>query len=250
MLRSLDELEESFQSISKKSKEECGGKLEKIRELTFLSMVFFKPYYECYKKHTKKYGAWGNYLHHALLLELLRISGHVVFLSYKGLYRNAFDNIRYALESIVQAIYIDNRHPDTPLAVKIEVLKEVEDKREYHAIRLIDELEISYKDRLKTEYKKLSRMIHSSHEHFITLWRDIKTEEQGVPTTVDCEEISRIYDSMVRMYDIFFFLIINYFPELEDSLRKDTHFVKGIRAYNLTLLTKALSIKPRRKPTR
>lgn len=244
MLRSLDALEEGFRDISKKSKEECGNILEEIRQLTFLSGFFFKCFYECYKKHEAKYGAWGHSLHHTCLLELFRISGHIVFLSCNGLYRNAFDDIRYVLESIVQALYIDHRHPETPLGTKIEILKEVEDKREYHAVRLIDELEnLDHKDKLREEYKKLSRIIHPSHKQIEALLSDIKTKEKGVPTTVSCEEISSIYESQKKMYDIFFFLVINYFPELKESLKKNPDFVKFIKVYNLTLLSRVFKIR-------
>jgi len=101
MLRSLDFLEEGFQDIFKQSKKRCGDKLEELRKLTFLTGYFFESYYKWHKEHKAKYGAWGNSLHQACLLELFRISGHIVFLSCNGLYRNAFDNIRYALESLM-----------------------------------------------------------------------------------------------------------------------------------------------------
>ena len=176
-------------------------------------------------------------------MELFRISGHILFLSCNGLYRNAFDDIRHTLESIVQALYIDLRHPKTDIGTKIEILKEVEDKREYHAVRLIDELEIDHKDKLKEEYKKLSQIIHPSHKQIVALMRDIKTEGKGVPTTVSCEEISKIYDSMKMMYNIFFFLVINYFPELKEPLKKNPYFTKGIKVYNLTLLSRVFKVR-------
>ena len=242
MLKSLDALNEGFREIVKKSKEECGDKLEEIRQLTFIIGIFFKSFKESFSR-SKEYGVRvGSSLALMCFVELFRISGHILFLSCNGLYRNAFDNIRYALESIVQALYIDHRHPKTPIEIKIEILKEVEDKREYHAMRLIDELEIDHKDTLKRQYKELSRIIHPSHKQIISTLSDLE-EDRGVPTTISCKEISKIYDSMIRMYDIFFFLYINYFPEVKEALKKNSDFIELIKVYNLTLLSKIFKIR-------
>jgi len=240
MLRSLGELEQGFQDISKKSKEKCGDKLEELRRLTFLTSLFVMPYYKCYKQHEAKYGKFGNSLNGACLLELFRISGHIVFLSSNGLYRNAFDNIRYAIESIVQALYIDSRHPEAPLLTKIEIMKEIEGKREYRAQSLIDKLKLGeHKTKLQTEYAELSQIVHPTHKHIKNLLRDFK-EGKGVPTTISCEEISNIYESLRRMYDILFFLVTNNFPEIVESLKKNQKFIRGIKAYNLPLLLRVL----------
>lgn len=242
MLRDIDKLLEGFQDTVKKSKEECGDKLEEIRQLTFIINIFFKSFTESFSLGKEYRVKVGSSLALMCLIELVRVSGHIIFFSFNGLYRNAFDNIRYALESIVQALYIDNRHPKTPLETKIEILKEVEDKREYHAVRLIDELEIDHKDKLKKEYRKLSRIIHPSHKQIIATLDDLKGHK-GVPVTIDCEEISRIYDSMIGMYDIFFFLFVTYFPEVKDALKKNPDFIKSIKVYNLTLLSRVLNVR-------
>lgn len=242
MFKDVDKLLKGFQDIVKKSKEECGDKLEEIRQLILINRDFYKSLRECFslgKKYRMKY---GSSLALMCYLELWRISGHILFFAYNGLYRNAFNDIRYALESIVQALYIDHRHPQASLDTKIEILKEVEDKREYRAIRLIGELEIDHKEKLEQEYKKLSRIIHPTHEQIIATFEDIK-EDKGVPVTLDCEEISKIFDSMKIMHDTFFFLFINYFPELKEALQKNSEFVKDIKKYNLTLLSKLLKVK-------
>jgi len=245
MLSSLDVLEKEFRAVFKKSKEECGEKLEEIRQLTFVQGAFYKSLKESFSLSKEYKLKVRNSLVFWCFMELARISGHIVFFSCNGFYRNAFDNIRYALESIVQALYIDHRHPKTPLETKIEILKEVEDKREYHAVRLIDELEIDHKDNLKKEYKKLSQIIHPSHKQIIATLDDLK-EDKGVPVTINCEEIARIYDSMTRMYDIFFFLFTTYFPELKEPLKKNPDFIESIKVYNLRLLSKVLKVRLRK----
>ena len=123
MLSSLEALEEGFEATVKKSKEECGDKLEEIRQLIFILQDFNTSVLKCSIRGEIVLPKYDNSLVFTCFLELLRISGHILFLSCNGLYRNAFDNIRYALESIVQALYIDMRHPETPLRWKIEILK-------------------------------------------------------------------------------------------------------------------------------
>lgn len=246
MLRSLDELEEGFRDISKKSKEECRDELERMRQLMAMVIPFiFKALKNRMKADLPKY---LNSLVFSCFTELFRNSGHILFLSSRGLYRNAFHEIRYVLESVVQTLYVDIEHPKAKVMTKIEVLKEIEDKLEYHCSRLIDKLEIGlpharHKDVLKKEYKKLSKLIHPSHRQVEVTLAEVSTGGgKGVPATVDCEEISRIYDSTKMMYDIFFFLLIDHFPELKEPLKKNPGFIKCIKLYNLTLLSRVLSV--------
>jgi len=234
MLKGIDALLSGFQEIEKESMEQCGDKIEIIRRLILINRSFYKSLMEVEFKITSRLAL-------LCLAELYRTSGHVLFFAVNGLYRNAFDNIRHTLESIVQAVYIDCRHLEAPLLTKIEILKEVEDKREYHAIRLIDELEIDYKDKLKQEYKRLSRIIHPSHKQVLTLVNELLTGK-GIPTTVDCSEVSDIYDSMKMMFDIFFFLFINYYPKLQELLKKNSEFIGYVKRYNLYFLSKCLGI--------
>lgn len=246
MLRSLDTLEKGFQGIVTDSKEKCEGVLEEIRHLILNVMTPFTKVYVkcCTSDERQQLPQYLNSLAEKRFLELVRVSGQILFLSCNGLYRSAFDNIRYVLESIVQALYIDHRHPGISIATKLDILKEVEDKREYHALHLIGDLEIDHKDWLRSEYKKLSQIIHPSHKQIIITISDIM-EEKGVPASVDCEEISKIYNSMIRMYDIFFFLFVNFFQEIKEPLKMNTDFIKSIKEYNLILLSRSLKIKLR-----
>ena len=245
MLRSTDELEKSFRAVSKKSKKECANETEQIRKLSFLSGVFSASFYTFLKENKGKIEPWGTCLCHVNLFELIRTSGFILFLSINGLYRNAYDCIRHSLESLVQVIYIDSRHPDAPLETKIEILKEIEDKREYHVSHLIGELRINHKDKLRSEYKELSRIIHPSHRQVIATIHDIKSKEKGapIPTPIDCKEVSSIFESMRRMYDIFFFIILEYYPELKEGLKKNAAFINSVKLYKLRLVSSLIGIK-------
>jgi hypothetical protein len=245
MLRSLDELDNGFSKVLKKSRKKCGDKLEEIRKLTFVSGDFFSSYWAFRRKHQREI-AWGHALHHALLLELFRTSGKILYLSSHGLYRNAYDEIRHALESFIQAIYIDNRHPKSSLVTKVEILKEVEGRREYRAQSLIHQLVIGHKDKLDQQYKELSGKIHPSHKEIVTVLRDIR-RNQREPVTVDCDEITNIYESMIKMYDILFFLVFSHYPRLRNQMKKDKKFIAKVGLYRLNLVAEAIGVRARAK---
>ena len=123
MLKSLDALEEGFLDISRKSKEECRNELEQMRQLMYAVIPFIhKAIENRMKVHMPKY---LNSLIYSCFMELFRKSGHILFLSFNGLYRNAFHEIRYVLESVLQAYYIDKGHPEAEIIAKLEVLKEI-----------------------------------------------------------------------------------------------------------------------------
>ena len=250
MLLSLDSLIEGYQNTIDRSKAECGNELEKIR---LLSRAIFPYFFDATEKAEKtdlpKY--WHS-LVYCCFLELVKTSGNILFLSSSGLYRNAFDEIRYSLEHVVQSLYIDIRHPETKLDTKIEILKEIEDKREYHSVRLIDELKIDHKDKLKKQYKELSKKIHPSHKQTIDTLTEIfvkpRSKKSSSKEVIDCEKISKIYISMEAMYDIFFFLFLFHFPEFK-RLKDDQEFMKNIESLNLFLLRKTLRGSDLRKKT-
>jgi hypothetical protein len=122
--------------------------------------------------------------------------------------------------------------------------KEIEDKAEYRANRLIGKLPMSDKKKkpLREEYSKLSQMVHPTHKQVISTLTDLKKPDDGAPSIIDRDEILRIYESMARMYDIFF-LFTTYFPEIREELKKNTRFIEQIKVHNLTLLSKILDVR-------
>lgn len=247
MLNNLDALIQGFEATIEKSKKDCGETLEKIRQLIFIISDFDKTAREFYAVGGKINPTYNNSLIFTCYLELYRTSGHILYLTANGLYRNAYDNIRHVIESVVQALYLDTRHPESQAITRIEILKEVEDKREYHAVRLIDELKgIDHKDILRTEYKEFSRIIHPSHRDIIATMIDIKRNEP-FPAIVDCQEVAKIHRSMEVMYDIFFYFFLNCFSEIKEELQKNQKFLERIKIHELVLLSKVFNIRITRK---
>lgn len=247
MLRSLDAFQEGYTNIARKSIKECRNELERIQVfLLDFDKVVFLSITDCCVRHGDILPEYQNSLAFTRLLDLLyRTSPDILFLSCHGSYRNAYDDLRHVLEAVIQALYIDIRHPNSSIETKVEILKEIEDKREYHAVRLLDEFkQVGHKEELKRKYKELSQIIHPSHMQILSMRKLVhKAGSDGV-VMINCPEISQIYDTLREVYDMFFHLFIVSFPEFRKSIEKNPEFILAIKKYRLRLLSKALKISP------
>lgn len=233
---------EHIKALMKSSKKECVH-LSKMNELILVAVYTYTalskiPSFFDERRHVSD--RYANSLVFPYLVELIRTSFQTVFLSSSGFYRSAYNNIRYFLESTVQTFYIDLKHKNSNFFCKVEILKEVEDKLEYRGVRLIRELEPKYSEEIKKEYKKLSKEIHASYRQIVVAVSDF--QQSSFDTKVDCEEVSKIYNSMKMMYDIFFLLFLRYFPEVTKPLKENKDFVGIVKDHNLKLLSKILKI--------
>jgi hypothetical protein len=175
------------------------------------------------------------------LCELSALFAHIMYLSLSGLYRSAFHNIRYILESAIQSVYIDSRHPNSSLRTRIEILKEVEEKRDYRAANLIEKLKIDYKKDLIAEYQRLSQLIHPTHRNIIEIVESIKEPFSFSFAPVSCVEISNIFESIKMTFDMALFLYTSCAPKTRKAqLQEKPELVKYCKKYNLTLMSKIL----------
>lgn len=238
---------DEFQVAMEKSKKECVN-LTKMNELIFAlactAIAFLKvpSFFDEDRYVSERY---SQSLVFTWFIESLRNSTCTVYLSGCGLYRNAYQNIRYALESIIRASYFDSSYPDVDFPTKVEIQKEVEDLPKYWGVRLVRKLNVSYKKEtievVKNEYKKLSRKIHSDPVQFVATAKNFM-ERSYSAVYVDCSDVTSIYDSMRVLHDVFFLLLLTHFPEIRKQLVKNEEFVKTIKSHNLNLSSKILRI--------
>lgn len=256
MLKNIDALDEGFRLTADKTRKECVDELENLRKFIMGMKIPANEMIKSVDENHIQKRKWGNSLLSWCLFGSWRSCGHILFLSYNGLYRNAFDNIRHLLESVVQALYLDSRiqemenisflEPDKHIDnifVKLVILREVMDKREYHTLSLIEELKIDFKERLKNIYKEISQAIHPTHKQIELTMRDFASPTNGLAATVDCKEIERITAYLIDVYDVFIYLYITYFSEVKDLLRKNSEFENYVKTYKLYLTSKMLGIK-------
>jgi hypothetical protein len=80
-----------------------------------------------------------------------------------GAYHTAIRELRYLLEMMIQAYFLDSKHPKATIETKIEILKALENlDRPITGGNFIDKTDLDNKKKLKELYKELSGYIHPS----------------------------------------------------------------------------------------
>ena len=149
---------------------------------------------------------------HTTLLELFRNIHQTVFLSACGLYKNAYHNIRYALELVEQSYYIDTKLPDSDFNERLDALFNIENNPRYRGSALVNKLNLNstLKDLINSEYEKLHKKVHSTYKQFkYTAYHFMDDRYQSV--YVDCSEVSNICNSNVAVIDFFYYLLLTRF---------------------------------------
>ena len=113
----FDKLIEYFSKSSEEASKKCASETERLRDFMVDSVKLSSKL----MMHEK----FRISLMDVRLYELWRLTVHILYLSLSGLYRSAFNNIRYIFESAIQSLYIDSRHSHSSLRTRIEILREV-----------------------------------------------------------------------------------------------------------------------------
>ena len=100
------------------------------------------------------------------LTECMKIFDWILVSLLLGSYRSVNKELRFMLESICQAFYIDYNHISTPLDTKFEILKALGNYGNFIGSKLINKTKIndSLKKELKEIYGVLSNYVHPSFE--------------------------------------------------------------------------------------
>jgi len=83
------------------------------------------------------------------------------FCAWSGAYHALMRELRFTLESCIQAYYIEKEHPDAKLDCKFEILKEIKNQRLIGA-KLIGTTDLKHKNEIKNIYSSLSKYVHST----------------------------------------------------------------------------------------
>jgi len=135
-----------------------------------------------------------------------------------GNYHSAIRELRYILDSFLQAYYLDQEHPTAGVPCKLEVLREIERKR--FGSRLIERIGVQEKGEMKELYKELSQFVHASYEEMKTVL-DERTIFDRVTYDFVQTSFDRCIDLTARVLDVVFLLTLTRFPELISQLTPD-----------------------------
>ena len=172
-----------------------------------------------------------------LLLRFVELTKQLFWLHFSvlsGNYHQSIRELRYILESALQAYYIDREHPEATMGCKLEIIKEID---KLIGGRLIDRTDLEHKKELKALYSGLSKYVHSSYEE---LRPTIEKGEVDYRVTFafnknlfyKCMELTN------RVMDIFFFVMLSLYPKIIPTIRENQLLLRSLNENKCALSIK------------
>ena len=157
-------------------------------------------------------------------VELMKHLFGLHFSVLSGNYHQSIRELRYILESALQAYYIDREHPEATMRCKLEIIKEID---KLIGGRLIDRTDLEHKKELKVLYSDLSKYVHSSYEE---LRPTIEKGEGDYRVTLAFNK-ELFYKCMVitnRVMDIFYFMMLSLYPKIIPTIRENQLLLRSL----------------------
>lgn len=145
-----------------------------------------------------------------------------------GSYKTVAEIIRYHFESLIQAFYVDQNHPNINLECKVAILSEISDKQDYFTNRLINKIKIDSNKTLEKFYSDLNKIVHPSHVDLPSI--EALLEEIVHPESrIRSDEFEKVMKITRQMSDCTLYLVFRGFPELKDLANKDESVSKIVK---------------------
>lgn len=134
-------------------------------------------------------------------------------------YHQAIRELRFILDSTVQAYYIDREHPDSKMQCKLEIVKELD---RLHRGQLIEhtDLKKDAKQKVRYLYEELCKYVHPSYRELTSLQSRSRKERESLEFERD-PEMEKICEGLVnRTMDAAFLVALSLFPEISNPPKK------------------------------
>lgn len=126
-----------------------------------------------------------------------------------GAYHSAIRELRYLLESMMQAYYLDREHASADMGCKLEIIKEI-DRERFSA--LIDRIEISQKQRIKALYSELSKYVHSTYNELRPTIEEGKVQSR-VTFGFESDLFKKCVEMTNKVMDMIYCITLQRFPQ-------------------------------------
>jgi len=136
-----------------------------------------------------------------------------------GSYRPLIRELRFFLESFMQALYMDEKYPEADMREKLLLLHKNE-KRLY-GFNLINKLELEEKDDIKGLYHRLSNFVHGSAVELFPILNG-NVHDRFV-ATFDEDFFHQCVINTDETVDWIFYLIIKKHPRVGRILKRDSN---------------------------
>lgn len=228
----FDFVVEKFQEICKETKQEIPIEdyyawVEHHNNWIDLSMPFICSLSE-FGKHNS-----------VLLLRFVELQKHLSLLHFgvlSGLYHQSIRELRYIMESIIQAYYIDSEHPEAMIECKLEIIKEID---RLVGGRLIDRTDLGHKKEIKVLYSDLSKYVHSSFEEARSTIERGEVDHR-VTFAFNKDLFYKCLEFSNRVMDTSFFVILFLYPEIIPKIREDQMLLKSLDENKCALSVKCI----------
>lgn len=181
-----------------------------------------------------------------VILRLLQLNNELFWLLtntiYNAAYHQVIRELRFILESMMQAYYIDTEHSDSNIECKLEIIKEIE--REAYGKRLIDRISLSNKDKIRDLYSQLSKYSHSSYTELEMSILRGKVDFLVTPS-FDDELFSKCEILTHKVMDIVYLIVLNRFPQICEIIMKDKMLIKALEKFDSKITLNYLRSKRR-----
>jgi hypothetical protein len=135
-------------------------------------------------------------------------------------YHQCIRELRFVLDSIVQAYYIDERHHDSDMPCKLEIVKEID--RWGYGGKLIEQTNLRHKQDLKDLYRELSTYVHGTHRELTSSVPKKPKKIADLIFEADGEMENLCIKLTNRTIDAIFFMTLNLFPGIFGPQAKQT----------------------------
>jgi hypothetical protein len=126
-------------------------------------------------------------------------------------YHQAIRELRFVLESFVQAYYVDKNHMGTDIKCKMEIVKEIEC---LFGAKLIDGTDLKKKNELNALYGELCDYVHGTFKELSFSMPKNYEAIAKLEFIYDKEMADVCWDFVNRTIDAIFFITLSIFPEI------------------------------------
>lgn len=185
------------------------GKEQVLHKQIKVFTQFIMAFYDLY---ARKRSEVRNSLTFFRLVSFYREFRWIQYCISQNAYHQCIRELRFILDSIVQAYYIDERHCNSKMPCKVEIVKEVD--RWGFGGRLIEQTNLRHKKDLKDLYSELSTYVHSTYRELISSLPKKEKQIADLKFEADNEMKNLCIDLVNCTIDAVFFVTLSLFPEI------------------------------------
>ena len=160
----------------------------------------------------------GNSMLVLRLLELQKTLSWIQLSALYGAYRPLIRELRFTLESFLQAYYLETEYPSQTIEYKHDIL--LADEKKLYGGSLINKINIESKEKIRVLYQNLSKYQHGSYTELKTTILDGNVAERGIGD-FDKELFDECMSLTNRVMDIAFYLILDKYHNAISKFKND-----------------------------